>query len=522
MSTEKHKPTEQQEAIISSHRSGTASVMVVAGAGCAKSSTLRMAAPQVKCPALSLAFNRSIAEEMKTGENALPGNFEVKTMNGLGHSAFARAHPGLSIKLDDKKLGKIATQTLKDLKIKTAQDEWGKILSMVKAAQMAGIVPGNEGNYLTFDDEHSWNDLADAQWLDASERGMIIDVAHQVLRENNRQTLQGVISFDDQIYASLMLGGQFGQFPHVFVDEAQDLNPLNHLMVERSLRPGGRLTVVGDPKQAIYAFRGADHKSMGTMRGLRSQWVDHMLSLTFRCPKVVVARQWDHFPEFRAGAGNIEGIFATLGLREEDEGEARWGIAEVMRLAQGTMPAVLCKNNAPLFSLAFKFIKQGIGVNMLGRDIGKGLSDLGKKLWPETSTGAAACVLALVKWRDHEVGLAMANEDEKKADSIHDRAECLLAVFEGGARTAGEALAAIERLFANGTPGVVLSTIHKSKGLEWDTVLILDPWRIPSKRARLAAEAGRPGELEQELNLRYVVETRSKRVLLHASLSGFK
>ena len=526
--TSKHSPTEQQQGIIDEHARGNASVMVVAGAGCAKSSTLRMSAPGVRCPALSLAFNRSIALEMKEGKPSegiapLPPNFEVKTMNGLGHSAFARAHPGLSIRLDDRKVGKLITEVLKERGIKTAQDDWGKILGLVRAAQQAGIVPHDEGNFLLPDDEYSWGDLADGLWLDQGERGMLIEVAHEALRRSNALTLQGTLSFDDQIYASLMLGGQFGQFPHVFVDEAQDLNPLNHLMVERSLRPGGRLTVVGDPKQAIYGFRGADPRSMGSMRRLRAQWADHLLSLTFRCPHVVVERQWGHFPEFRAHASNIRGEFSVLDPWTDDgEVPSRWTAIDLLsRAAPGSVPAILCKNNAPLFSLAFKLLRQGIGVTMLGRDIGKGLQDLAKKLF-KPEMGAAQCVAELAKWRDHEVAIALANEDDKKADSLHDRAECLLAVFAGGARDGADAQRAIEKLFASDNGRVVLSTIHKAKGLEWDTVLILDPWRIPSKRARQEAEAGRPETLEQELNLQYVGETRSKRVLLHASLARFK
>ena len=48
--------------------------------------------------------------------------------------------------------------------------------------------------------------------------------------------------------------------------------------------------------------------------------------------------------------------------------------------------AVLCRNNAPLLSMAFKLLRRGIGVKMLGRDIGKGLVPLAKKLFPNPNT----------------------------------------------------------------------------------------------------------------------------------------
>ncbi len=46
------------------------------------------------------------------------------------------------------------------------------------------------------------------------------------------------------------------QFHHVFVDEYQDVNPVQEAIVE-ALHDGRNLFVVGDIKQSIYAFRGA-------------------------------------------------------------------------------------------------------------------------------------------------------------------------------------------------------------------------------------------------------------------------
>ncbi|NQV35554.1 MAG: UvrD-helicase domain-containing protein, partial [Phycisphaeraceae bacterium] len=46
------------------------------------------------------------------------------------------------------------------------------------------------------------------------------------------------------------------QFHHVFVDEYQDVNPVQEAIIE-ALHEGANLFVVGDIKQSIYAFRGA-------------------------------------------------------------------------------------------------------------------------------------------------------------------------------------------------------------------------------------------------------------------------
>ncbi|MGI8475615.1 MAG: ATP-dependent DNA helicase [Thermomicrobiales bacterium] len=46
------------------------------------------------------------------------------------------------------------------------------------------------------------------------------------------------------------------RFPHVLVDEFQDTNAAQFALLKLLVPPGGDLCVVGDPNQAIYAFRG--------------------------------------------------------------------------------------------------------------------------------------------------------------------------------------------------------------------------------------------------------------------------
>ncbi|WP_394559939.1 UvrD-helicase domain-containing protein [Aquipseudomonas alcaligenes] len=48
------------------------------------------------------------------------------------------------------------------------------------------------------------------------------------------------------------------QYPLALIDEFQDTDPIQYAIFDRIYRDGGDLCFVGDPKQAIYAFRGAD------------------------------------------------------------------------------------------------------------------------------------------------------------------------------------------------------------------------------------------------------------------------
>lgn len=508
-------PTPEQEAIVSA-AGGPDSLMVRAYAGAAKTTTLQLAAPQVKVPALALAFNRKIAEELKP---RLPGQFVVRTLNGLGHQAWARSIPGqVSVKLDDRKLGKLVTQIASERRVELANGQWDSLRQLVSGAMQAGLVPKDAGHPLVADTPEAWEDIASGLWIDKADAGLLIDLARDVLEESNRLARQGLISFDDQVYCPVVLGGAWPQFPVLFVDEAQDLSPLNHAMIRLASRPDAKLVVVGDPRQAIYAFRGADSKSMDTLGGLRPEWVRLPLATTFRCPKAIVARQQEHAPGFKAWHTNIEGRVERFPTAEV----GGWNWQRLAGLGAG--PAVLCRTNAPLMSLAFKLIRRGIGPVMLGRDIGKGLIGLTKKIAARDDTSAESVMAGLRDWQDREESLARANQaPDSKLESIADRAECIRAVLEGsGCRDAGELRAMLARLFEKVSGQVTLSSIHRAKGLEWPVVMHLDPWRIPSKSAKAAAARGDPSGLEQEYNLQYVAETRTKDILVLANLEDFR
>ena len=284
---------------------------------------------------------------------------------------------------------------------------------------------------------------------------------------------------------------------------------------------------MGDPRQAIYGFRGADHMSMDTMRGLKSSWQDRELTMTFRCPKEIVKRQLEHYPRYRAAPANPEGRFMRFEAAGAEQWDG-WAWGDVQR-ALGEIPkprpslVVMCRNNAPLLSLAFKLIRQGIGVNMLGREIGKGLITLSRKIAPEDLTPADITRGLIESWLEAEVSLAMANGKDDRVAPITDRGECLLAALDNsGVQSAGDLRVVLEKLFSSEGTGVTLGSGHKVKGLEWDCGVHLDPWRIPSKYAREAAKRGDTSQLQQERNLRYVIETRVTHTLINANLEDFQ
>ena len=507
-------PTPEQSAIILAAQDRAESLMISAYAGTAKTTTLELVAQALpEGRALALAFNVKIKDELA---KRFPANFDVLTLNGLGHRAWGKTI-GKRLSVDGNKLGKIVTDAIKRAGLQASSEAWGNLRRLVSAAMHAGLVPdGSPGRSLLPDTKETWEELADDLWIEASDT--LLSLARVVLKESIQRSYAGEVSFDDQIYMSALFGGVFPRYPLVMVDEAQDLSPLNHIQVDRVASE--RLIVVGDARQSIYAFRGADHESMAKLRALRSDWLDLPLTRTFRCPKVVVERQQTHAPGFTPHDTNPVGRFLSWASRKNSE-RTPWTWESVSGL--GAEVFVLCRNNAPLLSFAFKLLRRGIGVKMLGRDIGKNLVALSKRILPLDDTPRVECARLVADWMAAQRELAEVNNRPEKVAGIEDRGESLLSVLESaeGIHNAGDLRRALESLFARDTGRVTLSTGHRAKGLEAEVVLHLDPWRVPSRWAKKAADAGDERQLIQEKNLLYVIETRAKQVLVQANLEDF-
>lgn len=491
-------PTPEQLTIIEAVSKTTDSLLINALAGAAKTSTLVMAAHKLPItPALCVAFNKRIAEEMA---KRMPGHITCQTLNSVGHRAWGAAR-GKRLVLNSSKVYEILKERMDRIPQKENREAFGEAFASLKRAvslaKMAGYVPsGFTSMGKSLCDEAHLLDLISPQ-LDVEPDDWFLAELDRALSLNISQAFDGLIDFDDQIYMPTLFGAQFTKFPVVMVDEAQDLSPLNHTMLERMV--GGRLIAVGDPNQAIYGFRGA-HKSSMQVLGERFGCRELTLSTSFRCPVAVVERLRFRVPQMNypewAKPGKVERL-------EE------WGSETIPDGA-----AIICRNNAPIFQIALELLRQRRSVKILGNDIGASLLKIMKKLGPDTMPRDS--VLGAIKEWENE-SLAKANEARKA--SIRDRAECLRVFGENGA-TLGEAIAFADAIFsADGR--ILLMSGHKSKGLEYETVFHLDPFRIPSKWARLAAEEGDTSQLEQEYNLRYVIESRPMANLYLVNLEDF-
>lgn len=481
--------TEEQELIIDTALSTKDNLMINALAGAAKTSTLQFLAKYMPLqPTLCLAFNKRIAEEMT---ERLPGHVKCQTLNSLGHRVWMQVSSS-KVTLDAKKtyrLFKAETDSLGKGDKEWVYDSFGEIMKIIGKAKINGYIPDGVAphakrliNSATF-----WETIFGGVDDFPEFTRVLVD---RVLTTSIKEAYNGTIDFDDQIYMSSLFGGTFPQFPVVMVDETQDLSPLNHEMLKKL--GGGRLIAVGDPWQSIYGFRGAVTDGMRSL-GQHFNMTQLTLSVSFRCPKAVVRRAHGRVPHMKWADFAEEGEVNAL---------ERWTAGSVPDGA-----AIICRNNAPLFRLAFDLIRGGRGIELRGFDIGPSLVKALKKLGPDTLTAEEAYV-AIDKWQEEK-------ERRKGAsDTVADRAECLRVFVDMGGSLRG-AITYAESIFQSKGPIQLLSG-HKSKGLEWDTVFHLDPWRIPSQFTT------REEEIEQELNVKYVIETRAKRNLFLIDMKGYR
>jgi superfamily I DNA/RNA helicase len=513
-----HELTPQQHDFCIQVRDSTSGLALIARAGTGKTSTLVEATrwlSQASTPALALAFNKRIADEL--GQK-MPAEVECRTMNSLGHRCWFK-FLNRRVELDAQKIGGLVTSEVK-ARPNLRDEAWDNIRQLVTKAKSHGIVPTKARGHpksLHRDTDESWLHICDLYDLDFIEEE--IEIARSVLRQSIDLAFQGKIDFDDQLYMPTLWSGPFERYPVVFVDEAQDLTELQHEMLSRVLQlKTGRLIAVGDPRQSIYGFRGAKQNSMATLE--HRFGLDRLpLTVSFRCPQRVVAEAQSECPDIEPWSEAPEGQVGTL---------ESWSLED---LPQGS--AIVCRNNAPLMGLAYKLISAKTGVYFLGRDLGKGLTSLVKKLSGANSksrrTSEAARQLPvdqleelIEQWRSQEQAQALARDNMDKLERINDRANCILTLTPL-VETTGELLDLIEEMFSRDDGKVALSTIHRAKGLEWRDVFFLDPWRVPPPRLQrnYDQDPGRyQARMDQELNLRYVAITRAQRSLTYIDLQN--
>jgi superfamily I DNA/RNA helicase len=483
----------QQEALFDWVRNGSGSVFLRARAGTGKTTTLIGAVAKMTGSVALAAYNKKIATEIGAKLQAAGiGNNQARagTFHSFGFAAVRRVMP--KVKVDERaKREAIRAET------RMPGDLEAFSMRLMSLAKQSAL-----GLYGAVEDESRWWKMVDhhdlTSDLEEPERARDgILYAQKALQASNAMARE-LIDFDDMIYLPAVNSYRIWQNDWLLVDEAQDTNHARRALARKMLRPNGRSIWVGDDRQAIYGFTGADADSIDIIRrDFDCQTLP--LTVTYRCPKAVVALANDIVPDIEAHESAPTGEVKTI--------DAEHLVAEELRADD----AILCRKTAPLISLAYKLIKANVACHVEGREIGQGLLKLARR-WKVKSLAALRDKLA--DYRERETEKLMAKGKETQAEALGDRIETLLVLMEG-CEDVQCVVDKIGRMFQDDAPTLTLSTVHKAKGREWNRVYILGARQfMPSPFAR------QDWQKVQEQNLIYVAYTRAKQMLALVNIGG--
>ncbi len=348
-------------------------------------------------------------------------------------------------------------------------------------------------------------------------------VARLYARYEHEKVRRGLIDFDDLLVRCAeaiesdpaFAAAQRWRWRHLFVDEFQDVNPLQYRLLLAWLGPSTDLCVVGDPDQAVYSWNGADPE---LLTGMPRHWPtaevvrledNHRCSPQILAAAAAVLDRTDRQLRSTAADGPRPSVTAYA-----SEAAEATGIAAGVQRAHGHgrrwgSLAVLTRTNAQLIPIQ------------------QALEAAGVPYWSPSQREllhdpVAREVLMAVRTRPgvplQMVAADLAASAEERSLGSEDRSGTLTALAELARTfcrqepesTAAQWLAWLPTAVSDDprTPpphdAVTLCSFHRAKGLEWEAVWVagLEEGLVPIGRAATAAAHA------EERRLLYVALTR--------------
>lgn len=504
------KASKRQEKVYEVWEKEDSNILLSACAGSGKTTTLMHIMSIHKKPSLFLAFNKSIQEEItnKIEEKEFSSFAEAKTLHSLGFSSIRRSFKK-KIKVDNNKsfeIAKIVQKKNREIfKLYPTSKHINIILTLVDMYDVSR-------NFLTIDVEEILSNLivmdkfpfdfensklknyaySSFENEDEFEEEDVLSILWKSFLEEankfyNKSTL--VIDFNDMIFIPLYFGLEIPVKPtYLFVDECQDLNICQHKFIDKLIVQGDieKWVAAGDKHQAIYGFSGSYSGSFDLFK-TKGNVMELPLDICYRCPSSVVEVANEVF-DIMTGFKKDKGIVGT--------------ITDINDIKDNSL--IVCRNTSPLLTLYFKLISNHKACYIKGEEIHKSIAKFCKN-YAGMSIPDAINDMHIQSDKLSKVNTDLGRAKHYKYKENFENFLILKHALKP--KRIGDLLTMLDNIFKEKDGAIVLSTIHKSKGLEEDVVYILDEHLIPSKMARSQEQ------LIQEQNLKYVARTRAKKEL---------
>lgn len=491
------KDSAYQRAIYSIFRNTTNNISVSAVAGSGKTTVLLRLLEYVpngsRC--LFLAFNNSIVNELRE-RNPRVGDpdINIMTIHSCGWRAILEKY-GRKVKMNPNKvMGKIEYVAKRENIPENKKRYYFYIIPKIVDLMRCNVCDSNNLDEV--------NEMLMHYDIIADETDVAF--ALRVFKLMNADRSQ--FDFMDMIYVPVTDSGvRLMKYDYVLCDESQDFSTAQQLFIKRCIARSGRLVTVGDRRQAIYGFAGADAESYDNLCNVNGGAVNMPLSVSYRCAKRIVEEAQTIVPEIKYSPSAEEGWVGYGSLTQVQRGD--W---------------IVCRNLRPLVQTYMWLTKSRIKSRIRGVDIGEGIISLVNKTKAETIPD----LLKGVRAERDKLFRKLMDKGIKspayhpKMELMEQRIEVLeyLCYEEEAVLTLDELRSMLTTMFTDSveeTDLVLLTTIHKSKGLENSRVFFLLPELIPSRFATME------WQLEQEQNLKYVGITRAKKELIYISSETF-
>jgi DNA helicase-2/ATP-dependent DNA helicase PcrA len=350
------------------------------------------------------------------------------------------------------------------------------------------------------------------------------DLAAVFARYEHEKERRGVVDFDDLLSKCAdaierdpeFAAAQRWCWRHIYVDEFQDMNPLQYRLLRAWLGPRVDLTVVGDPNQAIYGWNGADPS---LLERFGSEWPSAevlRLDANHRSTSSIVAVAASVLGPAGSAltATGRPGTVPVVAEYESEIAEAR-GIASALVAAHAagrpwSSMAVLTRTNSQLGVISDALSLAGVpwwsaaSAALLDQPaVRTAMADL-RPLRSRPLRQAVADLLESLgaPGLDDETRSGLAALVETGRTLIASRPESTigdwLAWLPAGTRDRSDGR-------PRGSDAVTLSSFHRAKGLEWPSVWVagVEEGLVPMGQARSG-----PAEAEERRVL-YVALTRA-------------
>jgi superfamily I DNA/RNA helicase len=466
----------------------TGNIAVNAVAGSGKTTTAVRSIPYAAKRYNRIGFTAFSKEIATTLQGKVEGQCQAGTMHSFGRSLVVERFGNMP--LENWKYLEVAKKefpswfTTGARGFKRIKPEFAAFLALTKIVREQNIAIDAVFADLTIEIAN----IAGAMGISLPSKSYLPELIGGVLRcleigADNPKTMD----FGDMIWLPVHHKLGVNKFDLLFGDEAQDFCPVQQAFF---MQLSEKKVIIGDPYQSIMGFAGADTNSFKNL----TKWLGARqlpLSVCFRCPTSHLDLARHLVPHIEARSGATEGHIGQV------------VVEQIIRQAEAK-DMILCRSNAPLVSVAYRLLKAGKPALVRGKNIGEGIVGLVEKLEPNDM---ADLNLRVQKWKEREIAKLVdrdANEDSFTA--LNDQVECVIEMASNY-DTVGEFVPGAKSLFGDDNETrpdqVILSSVHRAKGLETENVTILQP-------SKLGACGETEESFQQEKNLMYVALTRAK------------